>query len=328
MPKDQMPTRRGRWLMAVGALLLSVTLTAAACGDDEGAGGGGGGQELSGTIRIDGSSTVAPLSEAAAEQFREDHSGVQVTVGTSGTGGGFEKFCNGETDISDASRPIKQSEVDACKAKGIAYEEVTVANDALSVVVNPQNTWAKCLTVQQLKKIWEPGSKVSNWNQVDPSFPNEPLRLFGAGTDSGTFDFFTEAINGKEGASRTDYNATEDDNVTVQGVSGSRGGLGYFGLSYLKENESKVKGVEINSGGGCVPPSDATVQNGTYKPLGRPLFIYPSGAALRRAEVKEFVDFYVSNSPRISEQALFIPLTSEQLAQSREKVDRLTGAAG
>ena len=328
MPKDQMPTRRGRWLMAVGALLLSVTLTAAACGDDEGAGGGGGGQELSGTIRIDGSSTVAPLSEAAAEQFREDHSGVQVTVGTSGTGGGFEKFCNGETDISDASRPIKQSEVDACKAKGIAYEEVTVANDALSVVVNPQNTWAKCLTVQQLKKIWEPGSKVSNWNQVDPSFPYGPPRLLAAGTASRTFDFFNEAINGKEGASRTGYNATEDDNVTVQGVSGSKGGLGYFGLSYLKENESKVKGVEINSGSGCVPPSDATVQNGTYKPLGRPLFIYPSGAALRRAEVKEFADFYVSNSPRISEQALFIPLTSEQLAQSREKVDRLTGAAG
>ncbi len=331
MPRDQMPTRRGRWLMPFGALLLSMTLMAAACGEDDGgagATGGGGGQDLSGTIRIDGSSTVAPLSEAAAEQFRQEHSGVQVSVGTSGTGGGFEKFCNGETDISDASRPIKQSEIDACKAKGIAFEEVTVANDALSVVVNPQNTWADCLTVEQLKKIWGPGSKVNNWNQVDPSFPNEPLKLFGAGTDSGTFDFFTEAINGKEGASRTDYNATEDDNVTVQGVSGSKGGLGYFGLSYLKENESKLKGVAINSGNGCVPPSEETVQNGTYKPLGRPLFIYPSAAALKRDEVKEFVDFYVNNSPRISEQALFVPLTAEQLAQSKEKVSRLTAAAG
>jgi phosphate transport system substrate-binding protein len=271
---------------------------------------------------------VAPLSEAAAEQFRQQQPGVQVTVGTSGTGGGFEKFCNGETDISDASRPIKQKEIDACKAKGVSYEEVAVANDGLSVVVNPQNTWAKCLTVEQLKKIWEPGSKISNWNQVDPSFPNEKLTLFGAGTDSGTFDYFTEAINGKEGASRTDYGATEDDNVTVQGVSGNKGGMGYFGLSYLNENQSKVKGLEINGGQGCVAPTEQTVQNGTYKPLGRPLFIYPSAAALKRPEVKAFVEFYIDQNKAITEQAKFVPLTEQQLTQAKQKVDRLTAATG
>ena len=308
------------------AAVLALALLAG-CGGGNGDTGGGGGR-LSGTIRIDGSSTVAPLSESAAEQFRERNSRVQVTVGTSGTGGGFEKFCNGETDISDASRPIKQQEIEACKANNIGYEEVVVANDGLSVVVNPQNTWAKCLTVAQLKRIWDPTSKVNNWNQVDPSFPNESLTLFGAGTDSGTFDFFTEAINGKEGASRTDYQATEDDNVTVQGVAGSKGGLGYFGLSYLKENASKVKGVEIDGGSGCVAPSDQTVQNQTYKPLGRPLFIYPSAAALRRPEVKAFIDFYIAESKAIAEQSKFVALTDAQLSQSREKVARLTSATG
>jgi phosphate transport system substrate-binding protein len=310
------------------AVVLALALLAAACGDDGGTttGGSGGGGKLSGTIRIDGSSTVAPLSEAAAEQFRREQSGVQVTVGTSGTGGGFEKFCNGETDISDASRPIKKSEIDACKAKGITYEELAVANDGLSVVVSPQNTWAKCLTVEQLKRIWEPTSKINNWNQVDPSFPNEKLTLFGAGTDSGTFDYFTEAINGKEGASRTDYSATEDDNVTVQGVGGSKGALGYFGLSYLNENQSKVKGLEVNGGQGCVAPTEQTVQNGTYKPLGRPLFIYPTAAALKRPEVKAFVEFYINQNRAVTEQAKFVALTEAQLTQARQKVANLTAA--
>ncbi len=323
---------RGSKALRLVVVAVALAMVAAACGGDDedtGAGaGGGGGEKLSGVIRIDGSSTVAPLSEAAAEQFRKENSDVQVTVGTSGTGGGFEKFCNGETDISDASRPIKKAEIDACKAKGIAYEEVAVANDGLSVVVNPQNTWAKCLTVEQLKKIWEPSSKISNWNQVDPSFPNEKLTLFGAGTDSGTFDYFTEAINGKEGASRTDYNATEDDNVTVQGVSGNKGALGYFGLSYLNENASKVKGVEINCGQGCVAPTEQTVQDGTYKPLGRPLFIYPAASALQRPEVKAFVEFYIDQNKAITEQAKFVPLTDQQLTQAKQKVDRLTGTAG
>ena len=311
-----------RW--RYGALLLAIGLLAAACGGGNNDGGSAdGGSQLSGTINIDGSSTVAPLSEAAAELFQEQNSGVRVTVGTSGTGGGFEKFCAGETDISDASRAIEADETKACESKGIKYEEVQVANDGLSVVVNNQNTWANCLTTAQLKKIWDKGSKVNNWNQVDPSFPNEPLKLFGAGTDSGTFDYFTNAINGEEGRSRSDYSATEDDNVTVTGVSGTKGGLGYFGLSYLQENEGKVKGVQVDGGSGCVAPSTETVQDGSYTPLSRPLFIYPSDKALARPEVKAFLDFYVTNYQQIAEEALFVPLTEEQAAEAKQKLTQL-----
>ena len=311
-----------RW--RYGALLLAIGLLAAAWGggnkDD---GSAGGGSQLSGTINIDGSSTVAPLSEAAAELFQEQNSGVRVTVGTSGTGGGFEKFCAGETDISDASRQIEADETAACESKGIKYEEVQIANDGLSLVVNNQNTWANCLTTAQLKAIWDKGSKVNNWNQVDPSFPNEPLKLFGAGTDSGTFDYFTAAINGEEGRSRSDYSATEDDNVTVTGVSGTKGGLGYFGLSYLQENEGKIKGVQVDGGKGCVAPSTETVQDGSYTPLSRPLFIYPSDKALARPEVKAFLDFYVNNYQKIAEEALFVPLTEEQAAEAKQKLTQL-----
>ena len=311
-----------RW--RYGALLLAIGMLAAACGGGNNDGGSAdGGSQLSGTINIDGSSTVAPLSEAAAELFQEQNSGVRVTVGTSGTGGGFEKFCAGETDISDASRAIEADETKACESKGIKYEEVQVANDGLSVVVNNQNTWANCLTTAQLKKIWDKGSKVNNWNQVDPSFPNEPLKLFGAGTDSGTFDYFTNAINGEEGRSRSDYSATEDDNVTVTGVSGTKGGLGYFGLSYLQENEGKIKGIQIDGGSGCVAPSTETVQDGSYTPLSRPLFIYPSDKALARPEVKAFLDFYVTNYQQIAEEALFVPLTEEQAAEAKQKLTQL-----
>jgi phosphate transport system substrate-binding protein len=308
-----------------GVLLLAIGLVAAACGggnNDNGSTSGGGSQ-LSGTITIDGSSTVAPLSEAAAELFQEQNSGVKVTVGTSGTGGGFEKFCSGETDISDASRPIEADEAKACASKGIRYEQVQVANDGLSVVVNAQNSWAKCLTVAQLKKIWDKGSTVSNWNQVDPSFPNEPLKLFGPGTDSGTFDYFTAKINGEEDRSRSDYSATEDDNVTVTGVSGSKGGLGYFGLSYLEENQGKIQGVQVDGGKGCVTPTKETVQDGSYTPLSRPLFIYPSDKALERPEVKAFIDFYVNNYQKIAEEALFVPLTEEQAAAAKQKIAQL-----
>jgi phosphate transport system substrate-binding protein len=316
-----------QWMRRRGGLLgltLAVALVAAACGGNDDSGTtGGGGTQLSGTINIDGSSTVAPLSEAAAELFQEQNSGVRVTVGTSGTGGGFEKFCAGETDISDASRAIEADETKACESKGIKYEEVQVANDGLSVVVNNQNTWANCLTVAQLKKIWDKGSKVNNWNQVDSSFPNEPLKLFGAGTDSGTFDYFTNAINGEEGRSRSDYSATEDDNVTVTGVSGTNGGLGYFGLSYLQENEGKIKGVQVDGGGGCVAPTVETVQDGSYKPLSRPLFIYPSDKALERPEVKAFLEFYVNNYQKIAEDALFVPLTEEQAAEAKAKITQL-----
>jgi phosphate transport system substrate-binding protein len=316
-----------KWL-AVGAAGV-MALGVMACGDDDdssSSGGGSGDSALSGTIRIDGSSTVAPLSEAAAELFQKENSNVRVTVGTSGTGGGFEKFCAGETDISDASRPIKDDEeVPICKKNGVAYEELQVANDGLALVTNTQNDWADCLTVEQLKKIWDKGSKVNNWKDVDPKFPDEKLELFGAGTDSGTFDYFTDAINGEEGRSRSDYNATEDDNVTVQGVSGSKGGLGYFGLSYFEQNKDKLKVVKVDGGDGCVEPSTATVQDGTYKPLSRPLFIYPSDKALQRKEVKEFVDFYLQNEEQVAEQALFVSLTPEQLKQSQAKADALAG---
>ena len=308
------------------ALVLALALAVAACGGgDEESTEGGGAQtpRLSGTIRVDGSSTVAPLSEAAAERFQEKHSRVRVTVGTSGTGGGFEKFCNGETDISDASRPIKQSEKDACAAKGIRYEELTVANDGLAVVVSPQNTWARCLTVEQLRKVWSPGSKVGNWKDVDPSFPNEKLSLFGAGTDSGTFDYFTEAVNGKEGASRTDYAPSENDNDTVNGVAGTKGALGYMGLSYVQENAGKLKAVAVDGGSGCVEPTTQTVQAGTYKPLGRPLFIYPKAEALKRPEVQEFVRSYVTDALVIAEDARFIPMTEQQKQQALGRVQAL-----
>jgi phosphate transport system substrate-binding protein len=305
---------------AVIAIVAMPALLSACGGDDANAGG-----NLSGEIRIDGSSTVGPLSEAAAELFREENPDVRITVGISGTGGGFEKFCAGETDISDASRQIESDEVDSCRKEGIEYEEVQVANDGLAVVVNPDNDWAECLTTAELKKIWEPGSDVKSWNQVRGDFPDQGMKLFGAGTDSGTFDYFTEAINGEEGATRKDYSPSEDDNITVQGVSGDAGNLGYFGLSYAIANEGKVKPVQVDGGDGCVEPTSDTVQNGTYKPLSRPLFIYPSAAALQKEVVREFVQFYVDNQEAIAEQAQFVPLTDEQAQESRDKVAQLAG---
>lgn len=304
-----------------GALLL------AACGgaNNTDSGSGGDGAALSGSVKIDGSSTVAPLSEAAAEFFKEEESGVNVTVGTSGTGGGFEKFCNSETDISDASRPIKDEEIAVCKEKGVEYVEIPVANDALTVVVNTENDWADCLTTEQLKKIWEPGSKVTNWNQVDPSFPDEKLELYGPGTDSGTFDYFTDEINGEEGASREDYSPSEDDNVIVQGVSGSKGGLGYFGFTYFEENTDKLKAVKIDSGSGCVEPSAETARDGSYTPLSRPLFIYPSKAALEKPEVKAFLEFYLENDADIAKAAQYIPLSEEQKAEAQSAYETFAG---
>ncbi|KWW97735.1 phosphate ABC transporter substrate-binding protein [Carbonactinospora thermoautotrophica] len=318
---------RGRRTSLVGAAGL-VMLLAACGGQNTGSDTSTEGRELTGTVKVDGSSTVAPLSTAAAELFAEGQPKVQVTIGTSGTGGGFEKFCRGETDISDASRPIKDEEKAACEKNGVKYEEFTVANDALTVVVNKNNTWAECLTVEQLKKIWEPGSKITNWNQADPEFPDEPLKLFGAGTDSGTFDYFTEAIVGKQGASRTDYSPTEDDNVTVQGVAGSTGGLGYFGFSYFEENADKLKAVKIDTGNGCVAPSKETTQNGTYKPLSRPLFIYPSAKALQRPEALAFVEYYVSRHKEIAQDARFIPLNAAQEQELRADLEKLKEHAG
>ena len=309
---------------ALAATAITTALVLAACGG--GSSSDSGGSNLSGAVRIDGSSTVYPLSALAAEDFMAANPGVQVTVGSSGTGGGFEKFCRGETDANDASRSIKEEEAAACEAAGIEYAELQVAVDALTVVVNKENTWATCLTVEELAAIWAPGSTVNNWNQVRADFPDVPLQLFGAGTDSGTFDYFTDAINGEEGASRTDYTPTEDDNVTVQGVSGSQGGLGYFGFTYFEENADKLTAVQIDSGAGCVAPSVKTAQDGTYTPLSRPLFIYPSKQALAKPEVKAFFDFYVANDATIAADALFIPLNEEQKATLESTYAALTGS--
>ena len=297
----------------------------AACGGGDQSSGGSTDGDLSGSIRADGSSTVAPLTEAAAELFQEENPGVRVTVGTSGTGGGFEKFCAGETDIADASRPIKDAEAAACKDKGIEFAELTVANDALSVVVSPENTWAKCLKVEELKAIWNDGSTITSWKDVRPGFPDVKLELYGAGTDSGTFDYFTEVINGETGNSRTDYQATEDDNVTVQGVSGKKGAMGYFGLSYALQNKDKVKTVAVDGGSGCVAPSAEAVIDRTYSPLGRPLFLYISKTALARPEVDAFLRFYLDNGDDIAEAALFIPLGEDQKTKALADLDALVG---
>jgi phosphate transport system substrate-binding protein len=311
--------RRTRWFVMVAAV-MAIALVGVACGGDESSDtADGDATALSGDIRIDGSSTVGPLSEAAAEFFQEENPDVRVTVGISGTGGGFEKFCAGETDISDASRQIEADEIEACASAGIEWAEVQIALDGIAVVINPENDWADNLTVDQLSRIWNEGSTIDNWNQVDPSFPDVPLELFGPGTDSGTFDYFTEAINGEEGVSRTDYLATEDDNVAVQGVAGSKGGMAYFGLSYYEQNTDTLKVVAVDG----VTPSRETVQSGEYTPLGRPLFIYPSKASLQRPEVMAFIQFYLDNADRIAEQALFVPMTAEQVAASREVVDQL-----
>lgn len=261
------------------------------------------------TIRIDGSSTVFPITEAVAEAFQKAQGGkVRVTVGVSGTGGGFKKFCRGETDISNASRPILAKEIEDCKAAGITFIELPVAYDALTVVVNPQNTWATSLTVAELKNIWGPDSKINNWSQVRQGFPNIPLKLFGPGADSGTFDYFTEAINGKAKVSRKDFTASEDDNVLVQGVSRDRGALGYFGFAYFMENRNRVKAVAINNGKGPVQPSEQNVLNGTYQPLSRPIFIYVNAKSAQRPEVRQFVTYYLNNAPAIVKKVKYVPL--------------------
>ncbi|QIR38360.1 PstS family phosphate ABC transporter substrate-binding protein [Tolypothrix sp. PCC 7910] len=259
------------------------------------------------TIKVDGSSTVFPITEAAAEDFQKTQGGrVRVTVGVSGTGGGFKKFCRGETDISNASRPILQKEISDCKANGVRYVELPIAYDALTVVVNPQNNWAKSLTVAELKKIWEPGAqgKVNNWSQVRSGFPNAPLKLFGPGTNSGTFDYFTEAVVGKAKSSRGDFTASEDDNVLVQGISRDKNALGYFGYAYYAENSKRLKAVAVNG----VSPSEATVKNGSYTPLSRPLFIYVSSKSIDKPEVKQFVKFYLQNAAKFSKEVRYVAL--------------------
>ena len=287
--------------------------------------------KLKGSVTVDGSSTVGPYTTAAAELFsRAGAKNVRVTVGISGTGGGFERFCRGEIDLSDASRPMKIKEAVACKTNNIgSWRAFTVANDALTVVVNKDNTWATCLSVDELKKIWDTGSKVDNWKDVRGGFPDQKIKLFGPGTDSGTFDYFTEVINGKSKRSRSDYAASEDDNVLVQGVAGEKGGLGYFGFSYYEENQDKLRAVQIKNPktGNCVAPSAAAAQNGTYKPLARPLFVYAKGTSFKRPEVQAFLRYIFDNEVAIAKRARFVSLTPAQLKKARITFDLAVKAA-
>ena len=299
---------------------FALVFAAVGCGGDDDSSSGDGGA----LITADGSSTVGPFTTRAAEDWKADGGG-DVTVGISGTGGGFERFCAGETDISNASRQIDEEEVALCEEGGVEYVELQVATDALTNVVNTANDFATCLTVEQLAKIWGPGSKVSNWNQVDPSFPDLALKLYGPGTDSGTFDYFTDVINGDEGASRTDFSASEDDNVIVQGVAGTEGGLGYLGFSYFEENQDTLKAVQVNGGSGCVGPSVEAAQDGSYEPLARPLFMYVKLSSLSdNQSVSDFVTYTLENAEAIATEAQFVPLSPDQIAEQQQKLEGAT----
>lgn len=270
-------------------------------------------------VTIDGSSTVFPISEAMAEEFMAENPGATVTVGVSGTGGGFEKFCNGELDITGASRPIKDSEIEACAANGIEYLQVPVASDALTVVINPGNTWAEDMTVEQLQMLWEPSAEatITSWNQIDPSWPDVPISLFGPGTDSGTFDYFTDEIVGEEGASRADYTASEDDNILVLGVSRDENALGYFGYAYFLENQDMLKAVAVDG----VMPSPETVESGEYVPLARPIFIYVKQSSLEsNPEVRSFVEFTLENAPEIVPEVGYVPLSEATYTSTMESL--------
>jgi phosphate transport system substrate-binding protein len=317
---------RMRVTLALAALWLTV-----ACGGDAGqtgGGEGGAGSELSGTIEADGSSTVFPITAAMAEEFGiETRGGVNVNVGQSGTGGGFKRFCAGETDISDASRPISDSEREQCIAAGVEFLEIPVAIDGLAVVANPANEFVQCLTVEELKTIWAPGSRVQRWSQVRPAFPDEPIALYGPGTNSGTFDYFTEVIGGETGASRADYQASEDDNVLVTGVEGDRNALGYFGYAYYVENEQRLKVVGVDAGDGCVTPTPETVKSGQYHPLSRPLFIYVKRSALQRPAVREFVRFYLENAAQLVTEVGYVPMEDAEYQASLRDLEPGQGAS-
>lgn len=277
-------------------------------------------QMFKGNIEIDGSSTVFIITQAVAEEFRKTNPGVQVPVGISGTGGGFKRFINGETDISDASRPMTVAEADLAKKNGIEYIELAIAYDGLSVIVNKANTFVSCLTTAELKNIWNTGSAVKAWSEVRPGFPANPIRLYGPGTDSGTFDYFTEVINGKAKQSRADFTASEDDNVLVQGIAGDKGSLGYFGFAYFEENQDKMKLVSVDSGKGCILPSTQTINEGAYAPLSRPLFIYVSKKALGRPEVKAFVEYYLKNGAKLAAEVGYVALPAKSYDDGLAKI--------
>ncbi len=300
------------------AAIAVLALVAASCGGSGGFGNNEAPKRLSGSINVDGSSTVYPISQAVAEEFGKDASNVKVTIGESGTGGGFEKFCRGEIDISDASRPIQDEEKAKCTAAGIEFTELKIAIDGLSVLVNPQNTFVECLTKDELKKIWEPKSKVKNWSQVRAGFPNKPLTLYGPGTASGTFDYFTKEMVGEEGASRSDYTASEDDNVLVTGVAGDANALGYFGFAYYEQNTDKLKVIGVDGGTGCIKPSKETIEGGTYKPLSRPLFIYVAKKSIAKEQVKSFVDFYLDTVNDLVPDVGYIALPSSEFSTTEQ----------
>ena len=305
-----------------GAVALALALSA--CGGSNAAEAEAGG--ASGSVAIDGSSTVYPMTTAASELLNEQNPEIKAAVGQAGTGGGFERFCVGETDISDASRPIEEDEVAVCEENGIEYTELQVATDALTVVVHPDLA-VDCLTTEQLIELWAPGSDVTNWQDLDPSFPDQEISLFGPGTDSGTYDYMAADVIGDESeTTRDDYEASEDDNVLVQGVSGTEGATGYFGYSYYEENADSLKAVSIDDGNGCVAPSAETAQAGEYTPLARPLFIYVNNAKYSDNEaVAEFTDFYVENLEQIAEAALFIPLNDDQYADTQDALEGISG---
>jgi phosphate transport system substrate-binding protein len=296
-----------------------IVVAAAAVAGLVAVGATAGGSKLRGSITADGSSTVGPYVQAAAERFERNNSGARIVVGISGTGGGFERFCRGETDLSNASRPIRLREAKRCQDNSVRYTQFLIANDGLSVVVNKGVTWASCITPAELKKIWDRGSRVDSWDDVRPTFPNVPLKLFGPGTDSGTFDFFTEVINGSARRSRSDYTASEDDNVLVRGVSGEQGAMGYFGYSYYVENKSRLKLLKIHNGSSCVAPSISTVQAGTYKPLARPLFVYAKRTSFHRGVVRAFIKYMIENEKTLARVSRYVPLTSKQLAKAKRQ---------
>ena len=324
---------RWRRLLPLVMLALAATMLIVACGDDDKgpATTAAGGEKLSGSVAIDGSSTVFPVTEAVAEEFRSVAPDVRVTVGVSGTGGGFEKFCNGETDISAASRPIKQQEIDACAEAGIEYIPLRVALDGLAVVAHPDADFLECITLEELSILWSPDSEdsVTSWNQVRAGWPDQEIKLFGPDTDSGTFDFFTEEVNGESGASRADYTNSTDDNVLVTGISGSRGGSGYFGYAYYAENKERLRVAAVDGGSGCVIPSDATVSDGSYA-LARPLFIYVSTKSLaEKPQVREFVRYYLSDDAiALVPEVGYTAIPATELTESRANLDAASGGGG
>ena len=330
-----------RWMtLLMGAMIISLLIVIAACGDDDPVGSSemsattpssqstsvqvltsqpsAGDTEMKGTVEVDGSSTVYPISEAVAEEFNKLYPKVRVNVGVSGTGGGFKRFYIGETDVSDASRTIRENEIAKAEENGIKYVELRLGTDGLSVIVSPKNDFVDCLTIEELRKIWEPGSKIDNWSEVRAGFPDEKMRLYGPDTDSGTFDYFTEEVMGEAQLSRADYTASADDNVLVQGITGDKGSLGYFGYAYYRENEDKLKLVAVDSGSGCVSPSLETIPSGEYSPLSRPLFIYVNIGSLLRPEVKAFVDFYMEHGPELTNEVGYVSSDTSVYANNKD----------